>query len=273
MGEELAGRGRSSFFGRARVAAWKDGTWNSSMGGSPLRATFVAKKEGTGHRISAQVTDRSTERALHAVFHDHTFNFDISGYDWFKQLVRRVLGEVYFGSKEHFQWRSAISLDPLLNLAAALSAEGIPGLQRVELQWLAADLGIAHIEVGTRNDCMKSPGAAYVHRLFADGASPAAAALLLYTSRARPLLLKIDPPKLVFDRRDPRLVKMVYAYLVARGFHVAPRSPRTGRMGWSRARAGESHEMGAGDGAVVVPLAPGNSRPDRDARSGDARGA
>jgi hypothetical protein len=222
MAEELAARGRSTYFDARESRHGKERHIELVYGRLASARDLVGKKDGASHEITAQVTDRSTERA-HAVFHDDTLRFDIAGYDWFKQLVRRVLGEVYFGSAEHFQWRSSITLAPLLTLEAALSVEGLAGLQRVELQRLAVDLGGAWVEIGTRNDCMKTAGAGYVHRALADGA-PSAATLLLHTSRSRPLLLEIDPPKLKFDRRDPRLVRTVYAYLVARGFMSLPES-------------------------------------------------
>ena len=66
-----------------------------------------------------------------------------------------MLGETYFGAPGHFEGRETITLAPLADLAAALSADGVPGLKKAELQELWVELGgtdAAWVAVGARTE-------------------------------------------------------------------------------------------------------------------------
>jgi hypothetical protein len=207
---------------------------------------LIGKTGNAGHDVTAQVTDRTSERA-HAVFHDDTLRLDVAGYDWMKELVRRVLGETHFAAATHFQGDETITLAPLADLGAALSADEIPGLKKVELQELWIDLGGengAWVAVGARGDCMKGASSDYVARALSDGASSEATFLLHLTTRARPLKLKLVPPRrLEFDRRDARVVRVVRDWVVGRGFMSVPDHLRANNGG----AAGEAAYASQGD--------------------------
>ena len=231
MIEDLNARGRSTVF---QVHEWQSGfeLHMELVYGRLASARDLIKKTKAGdapdvvvHEITAQVTDRSTERA-HAVFHDDTLHLDVAGPDWMKELIRRVLGETHFGSVAHFQGDEAVTLAPLADMAAALSVEGVPGLKKVELQELWTNLGGpngAWAAVGARGDCNAGASSGYVARFLSEGASMEASFLLWITGRTRPLKLKLVPPRrLEFDRRDPRVERIVRDWVVARGFMSVP---------------------------------------------------
>jgi hypothetical protein len=226
MGEELASRGRTAFF---KVHEWRSASERHMelVYGrlASARDLLGKKQDGGGHDVTAQVTDRSTERA-HAVFHEDTLRLDVAGYDWMKELVRRVFGETHFGSPDHFEGNETITLAPFADIGAALSVDGVPGLRRAELQELWVDLagtGGAWVAVGARGDCMKAASADYVRRALSDGKAVEATVLLTLSNRTRPLKLKIAPPRrLDFDRRDTRVVRIVRDWVVARGFMSMP---------------------------------------------------
>jgi hypothetical protein len=226
MSEELLARGRTSYF---KVHAWRSSVERHMelvYGRLAAARDLLGKAEaGAAHDITAQVTDRTTERA-HAIFHDDTWVLDIAGPEWMKELTRRIFGEAYFGAATHFHGDETITLAPFADLAASLACHDIPGLRKVELQTLSVDLGgddAAWIAVGARGDCLKSAAAAYVLRALDDGAPAEATLHVFLTNKTRPLKLKLVPPRrMEFDRRDPRVVQIVRDWLVARGFMRNP---------------------------------------------------
>jgi hypothetical protein len=226
MREELVARGRSSYL---KLHAWRSGLERHMeiVYGRLASARDIIGKtaDGAAHDLTAQVTDRTTERA-HAVFHDDTLRLDVAGYDWMKELARRVLGEAYFGSQAHFEGMETISLAPFADLAAALSVEGVPGLKKVELQELWLDFGGpagAWVAVGARTDCMRAQSSAYAMQALSEAKPAEATTLLFLTWRTRPVKLKIAPPRrLDFERRDPRVVRVVRDWTIARRFMTMP---------------------------------------------------
>jgi hypothetical protein len=225
MSAELASRGRSDYF---KVHEWRTGAerhmelvYGRLATARDLLGKTEAREQGARHAVTAQVTDRTTERA-HAVFHDDTHRLEVSGPDWMKELVRRVFGEAWFGSPAHFAGDDAISLAPLADIAAALSAEGVPGLKKVELQelWIDLDGKSSWVAVGAgpHGNCMVGATAQYAVRALGDGAPAEATFALFLAGRTRPVKLKIKAPRLEFERRDPRVVRIVRDWLVARGF-------------------------------------------------------
>jgi hypothetical protein len=224
MKADLVARGRSSFF---KVHEWQSGDERhlELVYGRLAATRDLIGKAGGGHDVTAQVTDRTSERA-HAVFHDDTLRLDIAGHDWMKELVRRNVGESYFGSPAHFHGHETVSLLPLADLDAALACGDVPGLRKVELQVVWIDLaggGGAWVAAGARNDCMTGAAASYALRALSEG-RPAEAAFLLYlAARTRPMKLKMAAPRRVeFDRRDPRVVRIVRDWVVGRGFMSLP---------------------------------------------------
>jgi hypothetical protein len=226
MGQELDARGRTAYFRMHESRSGSERHMELVYGRLASARDLLGKSQsGAVHDVTAQVTDRTTERA-HAVFHDDTLILDVAGYDWMKELVRRVLGETYFASAAHFQGDETITLAPLADLAAALSGDGVPGLKKVELQELWLDLGGdsgAWVAVGARGDCMKGASASYALTALADGKPAEATFHLHLAGRARPLKLKLVPPRrLDFDRRDARVVRIVRDWVVGRGFMSTP---------------------------------------------------
>ncbi|MGO8997401.1 MAG: hypothetical protein ACLQVI_29145 [Polyangiaceae bacterium] len=250
MVEALSARGRSTVF---KLHEWQSGSelHMELVYGRLASARDLIGKTSAGdapdlvvHDITAQVTDRSTERA-YAIFHDDTLRLDVAGPDWMKELVRRTLGETHFGSVGHFQGDETITLAPLADMVAALSVDGVPGLKKAELQELWTNLGGASgawAAVGARGDCNAGASSGYVARFLTDGASTEASFLLSVAGRTRPLKLKVAPPRrLEFDRRDPRVERVVRDWVVARGFMSVPEHMRgsdASTLG-ERAQAGE----------------------------------
>jgi hypothetical protein len=232
MREELVLRSRSDHF---HVHEWRSGAERhfEIVYGKLVSARDVIGKAQAGgpHEITAQVTDRATERT-HAVFHEDTRDLDIAGYDWMKELIRRNFGEAYFGSEAHFQANETVTLAPLAALDVALSSEGIPALRKVELQEIWIDLGGddgAWVAAGARSDTTKGAAAGYALRAIGEGKGAEAVFLLHLASRTRPVKLKIAlPRKLEFDRRDPRVVRIVRDWCVARGFITMPNQEPAG---------------------------------------------
>ena len=229
MSIELDARGRSTHFQRH---TWRSGTelhMELVYGRLSSARDLIAKVGQSGdravHAITAQVTDRTTERA-HAVFHDDTFRLDVAGYDWMKELVRRVFSEAYFDSAQHFEGDETITLAPLVDLGVALSTAGVPGLDKVELQELWIDLGGEKgdwIAVGARGNCMGGTVGGYARRALSEGRPCEATFLLTLKARPRPLKLKLVPPrKMEFDRRSPLVVRLVRDWVVASGFMSLP---------------------------------------------------
>jgi hypothetical protein len=224
MSAELVKRGRSDYF---KVHEWRSGSerhlelvYGRLASARDLIGKTKTAAEGASHDLTAQVTDRSSERA-HAIFHDDTLRLELAGPDWIKELVRRVFGEAYFGSAAHFEGTETLTLDPLLDLAAALSVEGIPGLKKVELQelWFDLDGKGGWVGVGARGDCVIGAPAAYIARGLADGKPADAIFHLVLAGRTRPIKLKLCLPRRIeFDRRDPRVVRIVRDWLVGRRF-------------------------------------------------------
>jgi hypothetical protein len=226
MREELVPRGRSTYFKRHEWRSGHERHMEIVYGRLAAARDIIGKTQGgAAHDLTAQVTDRTTERA-HVVFHDDTLRLDVAGYDWMKELVRRVLGETYFGSQGHFEGKETITLAPFADLAAALSVEGVPGLRKAELQELWLDFGGpagAWVAVGARTDCMRAQSAGYALQALSEAKPAEATALLFLTSRTRPVKLKIVPPRrLDFERRDPRVVRVVRDWVIARGFMAMP---------------------------------------------------
>ena len=229
MTKDLEARGRSNYF---RMYEWRSGTERHMelvYGRLASARDLIGKTQpGAAHDVTAQVTDRTTERA-HAVVHDDTLHLDVAGHDWVKEVVRRLFGETHFDSATHFQGDETITLAPLDDLAAALSADGIPGLKSVELQEVWLDFGgTAWVACGARNDCLKSAAGEHALRALSDG-KPAEATFHLYlANRTRPLKLKVAAPRrLEFDRREARVVRIVRDWVVARGFMSVPEHVRT----------------------------------------------
>ncbi len=232
MSKELAARGRSDFF---QMHEWRSGTelhmelvFGRLAAARDLLGRTGARETGAGHAVTAQVTDRTTERA-HAVFHDDTLRLDVAGQEWMKELVRRVFGEAWFGSAAHFEGNEALTLAPLVDLAATLSVDGVPGLTKVELQelWITLEgTGWIGIGVGARGSCLLGATAPYVTRGLTDGAPSEACLSLWLAGRTRPVKLKlVAPQRLEFDRRDARVVRVVRDWLVARRFLTMPEAP------------------------------------------------
>jgi hypothetical protein len=226
MSGELESRGRTSYFKMHEWSAGSERHMELVYGRLASARDLIGKTNGgAAHDVTSQVTDRTTERA-HCVFHEDTLRFDVAGYDWMKELVRRVFGESYFGSASHFEGDETITLAPLADLGAALSVDGIPGLKKAELQEVWIDLvgdGAGWVAVGARGDCMKGASAGFALRALSEGKPVEATFLLSLASRTRPIKVKIAAPRRVdFDRRDARVVQIVRDWVVARGFMSLP---------------------------------------------------
>ena len=225
MSEVLEARGRTRHF---KVHEWHSGIehhFEMVYGRLAQSRDLLGKVAASmGHDVTAQVTDRSTERA-HAVFLNDVLRLDVAGPEWVKELVRRLFGAAYFGAEDHFAGDETMTLAPLLDLATALSAEGIPDVEKVDLQELGVDLGDGSgwITIGARSDVLKGAAGRYVERGLRDGVSCQATFLLKTTFRTRPVkLILVTPRKLDFDRRDPRVVRLVRDWVVARGYMQVP---------------------------------------------------
>jgi hypothetical protein len=225
MAEALEKRGRSNHF---RTHEWRSGHERhlEMRYGRLASARDLLGKTGDGavHEVTAQVTDRSTESA-HAVFHDDTMHLDVAGPDWVKDLVRRVFGEAYFGTGAHFKDDGTLTLAPLACIETALATHGVPGLNRVELQQATVDLedGSGWIAVGGKNSCRNGAVGGYALRALSDGRAVDAVFHLFIAGRTRPLTLKVVlPTKLDFERRDPRIVRIVREWAVAAGYMRLP---------------------------------------------------
>ena len=225
MSEELVSRGRSDYFRRHDSRIGGERHMDLVYGRLASARDLLGKSGGAGHEVTAQVTNRTTERA-HAIFHDDTCRLDVAGHDWMKELVRRVYGETHFGSAAHFEGGETFTLAPLANLEAALSAEGVSGLKKVELQQLEVEVGGengAWVAVGARSNCLKSAAGAYALRALDDGAACMATFHLFFAGRPRALTVKLAlPGSLELDRRDPQKVQLVREWLLLRGFMQLP---------------------------------------------------
>jgi hypothetical protein len=226
MRRDLVARGRSDFF---KVHEWRSANERHMeivYGRLATARDIIGKTNDGVHDVTDQKTDRTSERA-HAVFHEDTFRLEVAGYDWMKELVRRVLGETHFGTHAHFEGGETISLSPLfVDLTAALAIDGVPGLRKVELQELWIDLGGhdgAWVGIGARSDAMRGAAASYALRAMSEGKPTEATFLLHVALKTRPVKLKIaSPRRLDFDRRDPNVVRIVRDWLLARGFMTMP---------------------------------------------------
>jgi hypothetical protein len=101
----------------------------------------------------------------------------------------------------------------------------VPGLARVELQQVWLDLGdkTGWVAVGARGTCRKGLAGGYLLRALADGVPVEATFQLFLVGKARPVTLKIvAPTRLVFDRRDPRVARIVREWVVAAGYMRLP---------------------------------------------------
>ncbi|HEY2510658.1 MAG TPA: hypothetical protein VGI39_07375 [Polyangiaceae bacterium] len=228
MGEELVARGRSSYFCRHDSRSGAERHMELVYGRLAATRDLIGKVSTGTHDLTAQVTDRSTERA-HAVFHDDTMRLDVAGQEWMKELVRSVFGEVYFGTAEHFRGGESITLSPLEDLASALSIEGVTGLKAVHLLEVWLELGGprgAWVGVGARTDCLNSAAAAHALRALADGVPVEAAFHLYLLGRARPvkLVIAVAKGRMEYDRRDPLVARAVRDWVIARGYMSVPRA-------------------------------------------------
>ena len=233
MSEALLARGRSDYF---RTHEWQSGNERHlELRYGRLAATndLLGKTEsGAGHDVTAQVTYRTPERA-HAVFHDDTMRLDVAGPDWVKELVRRIFGEAFFGSGEHFKEGGTITLAPLRNLEAALSTHGVPGLSHVELQKIWIDLGDGSGGIGVwgKSSCRNGLAGDYVLRALSDGGACEATFHLFLVGKTRPLTLTIvAPTKLVFERGNPRVARIVREWVVAAGYMRLPEHLRASEV-------------------------------------------
>ena len=241
MAEELVARGRSDYLRVHESRSGAERHFEIVYGKLASARDLIGKKNGA-HDVTAQVTDRTTERA-HAVFHDDTLRLDMAGYDWMKELVRSVFGEAYFADAGHFRGGDTISLAPLADLGAALSSQGVAGLREVELIEVLVELGAkrgAWVAIGDRVNCLRGAAADYAIRALGDGVAVEASFLLFLTTRTRPVRLKVAVHKgrLEFERRDPRIARVVRDWVVARGFLSVPEHLRA-----SIERAHEASEL------------------------------
>jgi hypothetical protein len=225
MRAELAGRGRSSLFKR-HVAPPRGAERHMELVYGKVAAAhdLVGKVDGGSHEITAQVTQRSTERAR-VVFHDDTLRLDVAGPNWMKEVVRRIFGEAYFDDAEHFHGAEVISLEPLgAGLESALRCDDVPGLDRVTIKQLSVDIGADNwITATSKNDCQREPAAPWVLKMLAEGAGAEATFILKPKFKPRVTMLKVcTPGKLEFARTDPRVVRVVREWLAARGYMKMP---------------------------------------------------
>lgn len=228
MTEELMARGRSSYFCVHESRSGAERHLELVYGRLAATRDLIGKVATGSHDLTAQVTDRSTERA-HAVFHDDTLRLDVAGQEWMKELVRGVFGEAYFGSAEHFRGAESITLSPLEDLATALSIDGVAGLKAVQILEVWVELGGprgAWVGVGARNDCLNSAAAGHALRALADGVPVEAAFHLYLIGRARPvkLVIAVAKGRLEYDRRDPHVARVVRDWVIARGYMSVPSS-------------------------------------------------
>ncbi len=227
MREELLARGRSDHFKRHEWHVGTERHFELVYGRLATTRDLLGKPNGdatAAHDVTAQVTDRSSERAR-AVFHDDTFRLEVAGPDWFKEIVRRIFGVAYFDSATHFEGDETLTLDPLVDLTTALANHGVPGLAKIELQevWIDMADGSGWIATGARNDCTKGATGGYAIRALSEGKPVEATFHLYLTGKSRPLTLKVvTPRKLEFARRDPRVVRIVRDWIVAAGYMTMP---------------------------------------------------
>lgn len=223
MADALEARGRTRVFKMHEHRIANERHMELVYGRLTATRDVVGKVNGA-HDVTAQVTDRSTERAF-AIFHDDTMALDVAGPDWIKELVRRAFGEAYFDAASHFEGDEMLTLEPLRELAGALATHHVPGLKSVTLQEVWIDFrGAGWLAAGARNDCMAGPPGAYVLRALGDDATPVEATFLLATTaKTRPVkLVIVSPRKLDFDRRNPRVVRIVRDWIVAAGYMRVP---------------------------------------------------
>jgi hypothetical protein len=225
MSEAMYARNRSDYF---KAHVWRNAAEHHMdlVFGRLAAARDLLNKVGSAgarvlHDVTTQVTDRFTERT-HAIYHDDTGELDVAGYDWFKETVRRTFGLAHFGDEAHFFGDETITLAPLADLDSALSNFGVPGLETVHLQEMWIDLGGArpsYICVGARGNCMDTAAGDYGRRALTDGTVVEATFLLKIANRLRPLKLHlVAPRKMEFDRRDPRIVRIVREWMACAGF-------------------------------------------------------
>jgi hypothetical protein len=222
MADALDARGRTRIFTMHEHQSGHERHMELVYGRLSSTRDVVGKEDGT-HKVTGQITDRSTERAF-AIFHDDTMTLDVAGPDWMKELVRRTFGEAYFGKASHFAGDEMLTLEPLRDLAAGLSTRDVPGLNSVVLQEVWIDFGAAGwIAAGARNDCMAGAPGAHALRALADGTPVEARFILSTTVKRRPVMLAIvTPRKLDYDRRDPRVVRIVRDWIAAVGYMRVP---------------------------------------------------
>jgi hypothetical protein len=182
----------------------------------------------TESNARTQSTDVWTQRTQ-AFFEHATGNLHVSGYEFVREGIRRLMGEHLFGDAEHFQRCDLYSLDALEeDLEGAIAPDVERGVAGVELRELYLRRGDGALSTYAHSACLLSSSVAgEIREAFRAGAKAEHVKLALrLVDRKRFVRVEITPPRrLDVPRGDEAVLILVRDLLVHR--RLLREAPRT----------------------------------------------
>ncbi len=211
--------------------------------GREARIEFIFGKLPGTHELldesltRTQKTQVFTQRLL--AFFDHgSCRLGAQGFVFQREAVRAGIGLHLFGDANHFSAAAIYSLDGLRDLDAALSVEGVPRVEAIELREICLRRVDAHVtmhRVAEKVDLRTTSCERDIREVLAAGGAVENAKLCLTLAdgaapgkRGRTVTIEIEPPgKLQMARGDDDVVEIVRELLAVRGYMRLPEHARS----------------------------------------------